>query len=223
MAEATADAAFISRSIRLDDSATWVEPPAIDIGSTPSLTVDHTFEIAVEPLNEQTQSDINSARRLRLARNLNRSRPHQAPKFVVTAIGILGLAVTALVSRATIVRIVPDLAGVYIAIGIPVNLRGLEFRNVKTTREMQDGMPVLAIEGEVVNVVNHAVEVPRLRLAVLGPNEQELYSWTTVLQRSILADNERVSFRSRLASPPPEGREVLVRFLARSDLAATAR
>jgi hypothetical protein len=34
----------------------------------------------------------------------------------------------------------------------------------------------------------------------------------------VLADNEKVSFRSRLASPPPNGQEVLVRFLTRADL-----
>jgi hypothetical protein len=39
-----------------------------------------------------------------------------------------------------------------------------------------------------------------------------------MLPRSILADGERIAFRSRLASPPAEGREVLVRFLSRSDL-----
>ena len=36
----------------------------------------------------------------------------------------------------------------------------------------------------------------------------------------ILAPQETLSFRSRLASPPPEGHEVLVRFFNRRDLAA---
>jgi len=212
MAEATVDGAFIYRAIRVDDSAGWVGSPTIDIEL-----------IGVEPRNALSQSEIKTKRRSGVTRNSNRSKRPWAPRVAVAAIGMLGLAVTAVGSRATIVRIMPDLAGVYAAISIPVNLRGLEFREVKSTREMQDGMPVLAIEGEVVNVVNHAVEVPRVRLAVLGPNGEELYSWTTHLQRSILADNERVSFRSRLASPPPEGRGVLVRFLTGSDLAAIER
>ena len=62
------------------------------------------------------------------------------------------------------------------------------------------------------------VEVPRVRLAVLGAGGQELYSWTALLPRSTLSEDEKVPFRSRLASPPSEGREVLVRFLTRSDL-----
>src|SRR5690606_33587012 len=124
----------------------------------------------------------------------------------------------ALAARATIVGMAPALGGLYAAIGFPVNLRGLELRDVKTTREMQDGIPVLVIEGEVVNVAKHPVEIPRLRLAVLGGEGQELYSWTTLLQRSILSGDEKVAFKSRLASPPPEGRKVLVRFLTRADL-----
>lgn len=145
------------------------------------------------------------------------------PKFAAVALGFMAVAVAGLVARENVVRFVPDLAGIYASIGMPVNLRGLEFRNVKTLREMQDGIPVLVIEGDVVNVVKHAVEVPRVRLAVIGANGQELYTWTALLQRSILADNEKVSFRSRLASPPSESREVLVRFLTRADLTASVK
>jgi predicted Zn finger-like uncharacterized protein len=128
------------------------------------------------------------------------------------------LIVAGIAARATVVRVIPDLAGLYAAVGLPVNLRGLEFRDVHTSSETQDGIAVLVIEGEVANVAKHAVEVPRVRLAVLGTGGQELYSWTALLPRSTLSEDEIVSFRSRLASPPPEGREVLVRFLTRSDL-----
>ena len=133
-------------------------------------------------------------------------------------VAAIAAVVTIVGPRESIVRLMPDLAGGYAAIGLPVNLRGLEFRGVRTTQEVQDGIPVLVIEGEVVNVTKHSVEVPRVRIAVLGPGKQELYCWTTLLQRSVLSDNEKVSFRSRLASPPPNGQEVLVRFLTRGDL-----
>jgi hypothetical protein len=41
--------------------------------------------------------------------------------------------------------------------------------------------------------------------------------------RSVLPSGEALPFRSRLASPPPEGRDVLVRFFARRDLVAGMR
>ncbi|HVT55449.1 MAG TPA: zinc-ribbon domain-containing protein [Xanthobacteraceae bacterium] len=146
-------------------------------------------------------------------------RNYKLPRPVaIVFVAAIAAIITIIGPRESIVRLMPDLAGGYAAIGLPVNLRGLEFRGVKTVQEVQDGIPVLVIEGEVVNITQHPVEVPRVRIAVLGPGKQELYSWTTLLQRSVLADNEKVSFRSRLASPPPNGQEVLVRFLTRADL-----
>lgn len=135
--------------------------------------------------------------------------------FAVVAIGII--------SRQSMVRAAPELASLYAAIGFPVNLRGLEFQNIRTRQEIQDGIAVLAIEGEVENVVNRAVELPRVRLSVLGDNGVEIYSWTALLPRSILYPHERVPFKSRLASPPAQGKEIMVRFLTRGDLTASIR
>jgi predicted Zn finger-like uncharacterized protein len=128
-----------------------------------------------------------------------------------------------IVNRQSMVRAAPELATLYAAIGFPVNLRGLEFQNIRTRQEIQDGITVLAIEGDVENVVNRAVELPRVRLSVLGDNGVEIYSWTALLPRSILYPHERVSFKSRLASPPAQGKEIMVRFLTRADLTASIR
>jgi predicted Zn finger-like uncharacterized protein len=135
--------------------------------------------------------------------------------FAAISIGII--------ARQSIVRAAPELASLYSAIGFPVNLRGLEFQNIRTKQEIQDGITVLAIEGEVENVANRAVELPRVRLSVLGENGVEVYSWTALLPRSILYPHERVPFKSRLASPPAAGKEIMVRFLTRGDLTASVR
>ena len=152
------------------------------------------------------------------ARTRERSMPFGLAAVLLSAILIFGI-----VSRASIVRAAPELASLYAAIGFPVNLRGLEFQNIRTRQEIQDGIAVLAIEGEVENIANRAVELPRVRLSVLGDNGVELYAWTALLPRSILYPHERVPFRSRLASPPAAGKEIMVRFLNRSDLTASAR
>lgn len=135
--------------------------------------------------------------------------------FCVISVGLM--------SRQSVVRAAPELATLYAVIGLPVNLRGLEFQNIRTRQEIQDGITVLAIEGEVENVANRAVELPRVRLSVLGDNGIEIYSWTALLPRSILYPHERVQFKSRLASPPAAGKEIMVRFLTRGDLTASIR
>jgi predicted Zn finger-like uncharacterized protein len=193
----------------------WAEAEAVEIES-PSIAAEQAPEITVEPGGGPAGSEPSPREKPRPVR----SRPARrgVPRPALAFFAVVGLFAVILGARATIVSTVPSLAGLYAAIGFPVNLRGLEFRKVTTKREMQDGIPVLVIDGEVVNVARHPVEIPRVRLAVLGAGGQELYSWTTLLQRSILGDHEKVPFRSRLASPPPGGQQVMVRFLTRSDL-----
>ena len=62
--------------------------------------------------------------------------------------------------------------------------------------------------------------MPRLRFAVRNQGGQEIYSWTALPARNVLLAGETLPFRSRLASPPREGQQVLVRFFNRRDLVA---
>jgi len=139
---------------------------------------------------------------------------------------ILGLAAatTILIGwRADTVRLLPQTASLYSAIGLGVNLRGLVFENIKTSRETHEGIPVMVIEGEIVSVSRKAVEVPRLRFGVRNGLGGEIYSWTAMPSRTIAGSGDRVSFRSRLASPPAETHDISVRFYNRRDAVAGLR
>jgi hypothetical protein len=125
-----------------------------------------------------------------------------------------------IVWRQDVVRAMPQTAGLFAAIGLPVNLRGLVFDDVVTTRDTHDGVQVLAVEGTIVSVSNRTADVPRLRFAVRNDQGHEIYTWTALPTRSSLEPGEKLPFRSRLASPPPEGRDVLVRFFNRRDMVA---
>jgi predicted Zn finger-like uncharacterized protein len=129
------------------------------------------------------------------------------------------LAVALIVWRADMVRLQPQTAAFYRAIGFDVNLRGLAFKDVKVTSEMVDGKQVLVIEGSIVGATRKPVDIPRLRFAVRDAQGAEIYAWNTVLEQPVLQPGERALFRSRLASPPPEGRNIDIRFFNRRDLA----
>jgi predicted Zn finger-like uncharacterized protein len=136
--------------------------------------------------------------------------------------GILALAVviTGLLGwRANVVQAMPQMASLYAMIGLPVNLRGLEFNEIRTLQEMHDGVQVLVIEGTIANITRSSLEIPRLRFAMLNANGGEVYTWTALPSRSILASGDKLGFRTRLASPPPDGRDVVVRFYSRRDAA----
>jgi predicted Zn finger-like uncharacterized protein len=125
--------------------------------------------------------------------------------------------------RTDFVRLMPQTASFYARIGMPVNLRGLQFDNLSTSTEQHEGVPILVVEGEIVNQTRKIIDVPRLRFAVRNPNRQEIYSWTAVLPRTLLSPGDAVPFRTRLASPPPDAFDVLVRFLNRNDIYAGSR
>jgi predicted Zn finger-like uncharacterized protein len=122
--------------------------------------------------------------------------------------------------RAEVVRWAPQTASLYAAIGLPVNLRGLVFANVTSQKEIQDGAQVLVIEGTIMSTGSRATEVPRLRFGLRNDAGQEIYSWTALPDRKALGAGETLAFRSRLATPPPEGRDIVVRFFNRRDLVA---
>ena len=125
--------------------------------------------------------------------------------------------------RNDVVRILPQTASFYSMLGLPVNLRGLALDGVTTTTEQHEGVPILVVEGSVVNDTRKIVDVPRLKFVVRNAANEEIYSWTAVPPRATLPPGEAVSFRSRLASPPTDGRDVLVRFVTRHDIIAGTR
>ncbi len=120
--------------------------------------------------------------------------------------------------RSEIVRVVPQTASLYAAVGLPVNLRGLALADVSTEAVTNEGAPVLLIQGRIVSTAKRTVGVPRLRFAIRNAGGIEIYSWTALPTRSLLSPGETVAFQSRLASPPPETHDVLVRFYNRHDL-----
>ena len=136
------------------------------------------------------------------------------------AMGALILALT--IWRADVVRLLPQTATFYKMVGLEVNLRGLAFKDIKVSNETVDGKPVLVIEGVIVGEAKKTVELPRLRFSVRDAQGAEIYAWNAVLEQPVLKPGERAYFKSRLASPPPEGRNIDVRFFNKRDLAGHA-
>jgi hypothetical protein len=130
---------------------------------------------------------------------------------------LFGFNVALIGARSEVVRFMPQTASLFAAIGLPVNLRQLTFENVKISKEENDGVSVLVVEGSIVSGASKAVEVPRLRFAVRNVSGQEIYSWTAPPSRSVLDPGETLPFRSRLASPPADASDVVVRFFPARD------
>ena len=134
---------------------------------------------------------------------------------------VLGTVVFALIAwRTDIVRAMPQTAAFFKMIGMGVNLRGLAFEDLKISTEIANNKPVLLIEGAIIDVARKSVEIPRLRFIVRDARGTDIYSWNAVLEQPVINPGEKAWFKTRLASPPAEGREIAVRFFHKLDIAS---
>jgi predicted Zn finger-like uncharacterized protein len=197
-----------------------IAPTDLDAGRPPiEIEAEATAAQDAEPLE-----DIETYAARRQRRGFRRPSLRWAPSNLQSGIVALLIADAILIGwRGDSVRIFPQTASFYATLGLPVNLRGLAFDGVATTTEQHEGVPILVVEGSVVNDSRRIADVPRLKFVVRNAAHEEIYSWTAVPPRAALPPGEAVAFRSRLASPPPDGRDILVRFVTRHDIIAGTR
>ncbi|HRJ68619.1 MAG TPA: DUF3426 domain-containing protein [Beijerinckiaceae bacterium] len=129
----------------------------------------------------------------------------------------------AVMLRRPIVAAVPETGAAYAALGLPVNLRGLDLRGVQSSLVNEAGNDMLVVQGEIVNISNQKKALPRLHFTVRDARGLTLYSWTAQADAKDVLPGQSLQFRRRLASPPSEGQDVLVRFAQRADLVASTR
>jgi len=189
------------------------EAPPLAISDAPSLAPIEEDAVPVGPTD-----DIESFAARRERMHVKRKQKRRSSKWTAIVLILLAANVALIGARHEVVNFLPQTASLFSAIGLPVNLRHLAFENVKITKEEHDGVTVLVVEGSIVTTGNKPVEVPRLRFAVRNSTGQEIYSWTAQPTKSVLAPGSALPFRSRLASPPPDSNDVMVRFFTARDV-----
>lgn len=160
------------------------------------------------------------ARRTRLKAKLKKDG--RKSRWVIAILVLFAFNIALIGGRSEVVRYLPQTASLFAAIGLPVNLRNLEFDGITISKETQDGVSILIIEGRIVNSSRKAVDVPRLRFAARTATGQEVYTWTMQPPRSLLGPGDSVTFTSRLAAPPANAADILVRFFTAQDAAGGA-
>ena len=192
------------------------EPPTIAATEAPPLAPPvHEGALPYHASIDVDDVESFAARRARM--QSKRKAKRRSSKWTALILVLLGFNVALIGARNEVVRFVPQTASLFAAIGLPVNLRHLAFEDVKVSKEENDGVSVLVVEGNIISASNKAVEVPRLRFVVRNNGGQEIYSWTAQPSRSVLGPGETLPFRSRLASPPAEAADVVVRFFTAHD------
>ena len=139
-------------------------------------------------------------------------------QLLATAAGIalisFALIGYAIWQRDRVVQAVPSLGGVYALIGMPANIRGLKVENVRSELAVDNGTRFMVVEGSIVSLKPDRVTVPHLELVVRDAQKKTLYTWSLEPPRPTLIPGDAMRFRARLASPPEQSHDVMVRFLA---------
>lgn len=136
-----------------------------------------------------------------------------AVAVVILTLIALGVVAAAFYQyRVEIVRSWPQTASVYNLVGLNVNTSGLVFRNITYERAIEDGLPVLTIHGQVVNVTDEALPIPRVRIGIRDENADELYYWTFALPQTRIGPGAATDFTEQMTSPPVGAHDLEVRF-----------
>jgi predicted Zn finger-like uncharacterized protein len=150
-------------------------------------------------------------RQMQLTRNLPGSRMRRLAR--VATISALALALAAgILLRTDLVRAMPDLAGLYEVIGLKVNVVGLDFANVETTRTRRSDGDTLEVRAKIHPVEPYAVAVPQVVITLFDHEGQQVYQWGVTPKVPTLSAGDTLDFAADLPNPPKEAVKAVLSF-----------
>jgi predicted Zn finger-like uncharacterized protein len=167
------------------------------------------------PVVRTTSPEPGAARRIPLPAGSRQGRGTVGVRRGAIAAAV-GRAVWAVIAgRWHVMSAVPFTARLYSLVGLgpAVPGQGLELRQVTPSRGVDNGVPTLAINGQVANVSSGPKPVPKLRVTLRDGNNKEIQSWTVSVTDEPLAPGASVPFHTTISQPPDGATGVIVSFL----------
>lgn len=232
--EADLDAAFLSEEERMLASLPPRLRQMIPKGEKPSAEMLKTIaeiQAAIEPRespssDETTVLEPNAVptpagmraaiqafaqRQRQVAQNLPMARVRRMVRHVT--VGLVAATIGGLVLlRQPVVTAFPDLASLYAALGLPVNVVGLEIDDVDTLLSRRNGGNVIQVEARVRSVADRAVRVPNIVVTLMDRAGAELYQWSVLPRVGELEPGESLPIATELPGPPLDAAQVRLTF-----------
>ena len=212
--EAALDAAFAAEeeASAAAAAAEVEELPAPDIKAAiaPKPQEKPAVSARADPADKKRQKDFRN-RQAALIRQLPLAKVRRAVR-IAAVVALLSLIVGGIAFRTDIVKRYPDLAGVYAAIGMGVNVIGLEFRDVTTIATLRNGTNVMQVDARIYSVAPRMVAVPPVVVTLLDEAGASVYEWSVVPEARDLEPGEVVDFSTQLSSPPAAAKRVRLTF-----------
>jgi len=154
-------------------------------------------------------------RQSQLARRLPLGRIRRQARYTGLML-LIALVAGGLYFRTEIVRMIPDLAGVYEAVGFDINVVGLEFRNMQTLRALSDGEDTMVVTANIRNVTGQQIRIPPVVVSILNADELVLYQWSALPLTRVIGPGSQVEFETQLTAPPVGASAVKLAFASDS-------
>ena len=127
-------------------------------------------------------------------------------------LSILIVFVIMIVARVPIVKSIPSMAGIYSALGMDVNVRGVTFANVQQKWVIEGNRLLLKVEGEVTNLTNRYKTLPPMVFGAVGQNKKEIFRWVMSVRKKPLLPGEKAPFMAKVPLPPEQAKMLIISF-----------
>lgn len=165
----------------------------------------------VDPALVRKRQKAFTRRQTAMAADLPLARMRRSLRIVGLLL-LAAISATAYFGRVMVVERFPAMAGVYEAIGLGVNVVGLEFANASSMRTLQDGKEVLVVSAQIVGLMHEPVVVPAVVVTLIDVHGHAIYEWSVTPSVRDLMAGERATFDTQLTLPPGEAERVRLSF-----------
>ncbi|MBK6702604.1 MAG: zinc-ribbon domain-containing protein [Caulobacteraceae bacterium] len=205
----------------------WFAEPQLELRAPTEATMARASEEpAREPLTRER------VERLRRAAEQPGPAPSAAAKFrqqqtdrmrrdraraAVVVWGATGAALAAsatgmVMFRQDVAELWPRSASAFAALGLDVNVYGLEFYDLAVERDFSGATPVLVVSGEVRNIGRDDKLVPPVRVSLRDTNSHEIMQLVNAITDQPVAAGAAVPFQIRVENPPTEAVDLETTF-----------
>ena len=193
------------------DSDPWAEVAAEDAANAAAMA---TYASEQPPPADQAQDDmVAGPRLLKTARKPRQKVRKFRPSLPLAAFAsLLAVMVLAVALRTPLVRMQPNLAGLFAAIGLPVNTRGLAIEAVVPALDSAHGRRMLSVSGTIRNLTRGDLDIPELRLAILDASGKEVAVLAAAPPQPRLDAGAAIPFSAKLAMPAGAAQRFELRF-----------
>jgi predicted Zn finger-like uncharacterized protein len=120
--------------------------------------------------------------------------------------------------RQDVAEVWPRSASAFAALGLDVNVYGLEFYDLAVERDFDGATPILLVSGEVRNIGRDDKLVPPVRISLRDTRSHEIFELVNIVTEQPIAAGAAVPFQIRVENPPEDAVDLEATFASFSEV-----